>query len=159
MLPQTDLNVTIVSVALGQDHTLALTSGGYIMSWGQNKFCQLGYVIEAAADTVHKAFGSSLADDGQVQIQPKRIIGTLKKEFVIGVAASRLSSACWTSDALWTWGTNSGHLGYDKAANQVQIQPRKVTGISQTVIDVAMTVCSMTFFCAYSAPSQSMISL
>lgn len=35
-----------------------------------------------------------------------------------------------------------GHLGYDKAMTQggVQIAPRKVTGISQGLVDVAMTV-------------------
>ena len=108
------------------------------MSWGQNRFSQLGYVIEAAADTVHKAFNSS-SEDVQVQVQPKRILGPLKKEFVVGVAASRLSSACWTQDSIWTWGTNSGHLGYDKGTNPVQALPRKVTGISQSVIDMAMT--------------------
>jgi hypothetical protein len=132
------MNVNFTAIALGQDHTLAVTSGGYIMSWGQNRFSQLGYIIEAAADTVHKAFNNS-SEEVQVQVQPKRIIGPLKKEFVVGVAASRLSSACWTSDSIWTWGTNSGHLGYDKATNPVQVLPRKVTGISQSVIDMAMT--------------------
>lgn len=140
LLPQQDLaHLDIVSIALGQDHTLAVTSGGYIMSWGQNRFSQLGYVIEATTETVHKAFNTNASEDVQVQVQPKRVIGPLKKEFVVGVAASRLSSACWTNDSIWTWGTNSGHLGYDKATNPVQVQPRKVTGISQSVIDMAMT--------------------
>lgn len=128
-----------MSIALGQDHTLAVTSGGYILSWGNNRFSQLGYVIEAPTDTVHKVFNSTPTEEAQIQVQPKRIIGPLKKEFVVGVAASRLSSACWTSDAVWTWGTNSGHLGHDKATNPVQIVPRKVTAITQPVIDLAMT--------------------
>lgn len=135
-----DLPYEIVSIALGQDHTLAVSSQGFILSWGQNKFSQLGYVIEDAPASAHKAFGNSLGDDQQmIQTTPKRIIGTLKKEFVIGVAASRLSSACWTADSVWTWGTNAGHLGYDKASNPVQVLPRKVTGISQPVLDLAMT--------------------
>ena len=54
-----------------------------------------------------------------------------------------MSSACWTSTAVWTWGTNAGHLGYDKSANPVQVLPRKVTAISQPVIDVALSDYAM----------------
>lgn len=100
-----DLPHTVVSVALGQDHTLALTSGGYILSWGHNRFAQLGYPIEAS----DKPVGAK--DDQEIQVSPKRIVGPLKKEFVKGVAAGRMSSACWTEDTVWTWGTNLGHLG------------------------------------------------
>jgi hypothetical protein len=37
-----------------------------------------------------------------------------------------------------------GHLGYDKAMTSggMQVMPRKVTGISQGIVDVAMTVSS-----------------
>lgn len=134
LLPLPGLPQTIVSLALGQDHTLALTSGGYILSWGNNRFSQLGYVVEAAVNPFAKD------GDEQIQSTPKRIIGPLKKEWVRGVAAGRMSSACWTADAVWTWGTNQGHLGYEKAANPIQVTPRKVTAISQPVIDVALSV-------------------
>jgi alpha-tubulin suppressor-like RCC1 family protein len=106
LLPIPDLPHTIVSIALGQDHSLALTTGGYILSWGHNRFSQLGYVIEASEKPV--VFGK---DDHDVQVSPRRIVGPLKKEWVKGVAAGRMSSACWTDDAVWTWGTNVGHLG------------------------------------------------
>jgi len=129
-----DLPHTIVSIALAQDHTLALTSGGYILSWGQNRFSQLGYTLDPADKPT---FGK---DDQEVQVSPRRILGPLKKEWVHGVAAGRMSSACWTDDAVWTWGTNAGHLGYDKTANPVQIQPRKVTALTQPAIDVALSV-------------------
>lgn len=137
LLPLPDFPHTIVSIALAQDHTLALTSGGYVMSWGSNRFAQLGYVIEAPANP------SPFAKEGEeltIQTTPKRIVGPLKKEWVRGVAAGRMSSACWTGDAVWTWGTNLGHLGYEKVANPTQVNPRKVTAISQPVIDVALTV-------------------
>lgn len=143
LLPQPDIQHRIVSVALAQDHTLVLTSAGVILSWGQNRFSQLGYVIESPErESAHKAFSSSMAADDLVQATPKRIVGPLKKELVVGVAASRMGSACWTADSVWTWGTNSGQLGYDKAANPVQVLPRKVTGITQGVRDLAMTVSS-----------------
>ncbi|TXT07152.1 hypothetical protein VHUM_03322 [Vanrija humicola] len=139
LLPLPDLQHTIVATALAQDHTLALTSGGYILSWGNNRFSQLGYAIEAP--DVPNPFAKD--GDELVQAQPKRIIGPLKKEWVRGVAAGRMSSACWTADAVWTWGTNLGHLGYEKAANPVQVNPRKVTSISQPVIDVALSDYAM----------------
>ena len=133
--PLPDLPHTITSIALGQDHTLALTSGGYILSWGHNRFAQLGYVFDAPETPNLRA-----KDDEQIQVSPRRIVGPLKKEWVKGVAAGRMSSACWTSESVWTWGTNAGHLGYDKASNPVQILPRKVTAITQPVIDVALSV-------------------
>ena len=147
----TDLPHTVVSVALAQDHSVALTSGGYILSWGHNRFSQLGYAI----DPTDRPIGVG-KDDLDVQISPRRIVGLLKKEWVKGVAAGRLSSACWTEDSAWTWGTNAGHLGrlnlmskqrtdrikkgYEKAANPVQVLPRKVTTLSQPVIDIALSV-------------------
>lgn len=101
-----DFPHSVVSVALGQDHTLALTSGGYILSWGHNRFSQLGYVIEQPENNLGR-----VKEELEVQVSPKRIVGMLKKEFVRGVAAGRMASACWTADALYTWGTNAGHLG------------------------------------------------
>lgn len=145
LTPHTDLPFNFSSVALGPDHTLALTSNGQIYSWGSNRFSQLGYVIDTPTgpESVHRAFSTtntSSSDDAQItQTTPRRILGNLKKEFVVGVAASRLSSACWTEDSVWTWGTNAGHLGYDKASNPVQVQPRKATAVSQRVVDLAMS--------------------
>ena len=103
-----DFPHAIEAVALGLDHTLALTTGGYVLSWGQNRFSQLGYVIEQPDKPAPMGTGK---EDLEVQVSPKRIAGALKKEFVRGVAAGRMSSACWTADALFTWGTNAGHLG------------------------------------------------
>ncbi|RXK36894.1 hypothetical protein M231_05868 [Tremella mesenterica] len=131
LLPMADLPHTIISIALGPDHTLALTSGGYILSWGRNRFAQLGYVMDPSDKPIDM--------DGQVQMSPRRIVGPLKKEFVRGVAAGRMASACWTADAVWTWGTNGGNLGYDKNSNPVQVMPRKVTAISQPVVDIALS--------------------
>jgi alpha-tubulin suppressor-like RCC1 family protein len=83
------------------------------MSWGQNRFAQLGYVIEPPEEKAAlKAFAASaITGEDTIQNTPKRIVGPLKKEHVIGVAASRMCSACWTWDTVWTWGTNSGQLG------------------------------------------------
>lgn len=138
LVPLPDLGQNIVSIALAQDHTLALTSAGYVLSWGHNRFSQLGFVVEAPDKPI-----PGTKDDPEVQMTPKRILGPLKKEFVRGVAAGRMSSACWTEDTVWTWGTNAGHLGYEKAANPVQVQPRKVTALTQPVLDVALSDYAM----------------
>ena len=110
-----DLPQTVISIALAQDHSLALTSGGYILSWGHNRFSQLGYAIEATDRSVGVG-----KDDLDVQVSPRRIVGLLKKESVKGVAAGRLSSACWTEDSVWTWGTNAGHLGKPNMADEAE---------------------------------------
>jgi len=126
----------VTALALGQDHTLALTASGNVLSWGLSRFGTLGYPVEAPS------LGSKFSKEPEeaVQSSPRRILGPLKKEVVLGVAASRCSSACWTEDAVWTWGHNNGHLGYDVGSGSaVQGVPRKVAGITQPVIGLALT--------------------
>lgn len=126
----------MTALALGQDHTLALTASGNVLSWGLSRFGTLGYPVEAPS------LGSKFSKDPEeaVQATPRRILGPLKKEVVLGVAASRCSSACWTEDAVWTWGQNNGHLGYDVGSGSpIQSIPRKVAGITQPVIGLALT--------------------
>ncbi|KAF9224282.1 hypothetical protein BS17DRAFT_780823 [Gyrodon lividus] len=120
---------TIISVALGQDHTLALSSAGEVITWGLNRFAQLGYVVEA---------GQGGSADESVQTVPRKI-GHLKKEFVKGVVACKTASACWSENDVWTWGVNSGQLGYSKTASPVQVLPRKVSVITQPVRGITMS--------------------
>ncbi len=76
---------------------------GEVLSWGLNRFAQLGYVVET----------NSTASIGRIeepiQSMPKKIVGQLKKECVRGVAASKTSSACWTATEVFTWGTIMGN--------------------------------------------------
>ncbi|KZP19714.1 hypothetical protein FIBSPDRAFT_1024492 [Athelia psychrophila] len=131
--PPGALPQTIVRVALGQDHTLAATAAGEVLSWGLNRFAQLGYVIDAPS-----------GEEQLIQATPKKLYGALKKEVVLGVAACKTASACYTETGeVYTWGTNSGQLGYDKAAQHVQLLPRKVTKITVPVISIAMTDTAM----------------
>ena len=128
-LPQFDY--TIVAVALGQDHTLAVTKAGEVLSWGLNRFAQLGYVVETT---------SGKFVDEPIQATPKKILNPLRKEVVIGVAACKTASACWTAEEVYTWGTNHGQLGYNKHAHPVQVPPRKVTKFSMPIVAMALTV-------------------
>jgi hypothetical protein len=119
-------------VALGQDHTLALTSAGEVLSWGLSRFHQLGYVVEPSTTTGRL--------EEPIQATPRKIYGPLKKELVKGVAASKQCSACWTATEVFTWGTNNGQLGYDKAAQPIQIVPRKVSKVVRPVMAISLTV-------------------
>ncbi|KAF8159222.1 hypothetical protein B0H34DRAFT_394330 [Crassisporium funariophilum] len=127
--PLPNFTQTITSVALGQDHTLALTKSGEVFSWGLNRFSQLGYLVEASSSARHEE---------PIQAVPKRVMGFLRREVVLGVAAAKKASACWTKETVYTWGTNTGQLGYDKAAQPVQVYPRPVTKFTNLVVDVAM---------------------
>ena len=103
-LPQ--FTYTIVSVALGQDHTLALTTSGEVLSWGLNRFSQLGYVVESTVAS--EGFGRV---EELMQATPRKVHGALRKEVAKGIAASKGASACWTTADVYTWGTNNGQLG------------------------------------------------
>lgn len=95
----------VVAIALGQDHTLALTSDGEVLSWGLNRFSQLGYVVEPPMSS------GSRAREEPIQAIARKVVGPLKKETVLGVAACKSASACWTRNDVYTWGTNNGQLG------------------------------------------------
>ncbi len=120
-------------VAVGQDHTLALTESGEVYSWGMNRFAQLGYIVRNQGDAVVRIDGRTgesgkwegktvgRAEEGgkganslddMIQHTPRRVQDALRKEVAVGVAASKMASACWTTAGdLFTWGTNSGQLG------------------------------------------------
>lgn len=101
LLPLPQFDYTITTVALGQDHSLAVTKSGEVLSWGLNRFSQLGYIVETTSGKF----------DEPIQAVPKKILNPLRKEVVIGVAASKVASACWTEEDVYTWGTNNGQLG------------------------------------------------
>ena len=85
----------IAKIALGQDHTLALTESGEVMSWGFNRFSQLGYAVE----------------NDLIQPTARKITGLLRGKKITGIAACKTASVCWTADELFAWGTNNGQFG------------------------------------------------
>lgn len=109
----------VATVALGQNHTLALTVDGDIYSWGNNGYGQLGYSLAR----------SPTSDEDPISTLPRQIFGNLKRETIVGVAASRIHSVAYTSSSLFTFGKNEGQLGImDSDARSLEIQnsPRKV---------------------------------
>ncbi|EJU03260.1 hypothetical protein DACRYDRAFT_115464 [Dacryopinax primogenitus] len=133
--PLKDFAHTVTALALGQDHTLALTSSGEVYSWGLGRFAQLGYIIDKD--------DKGAADSEQVQYSPKKVVGSLKGKEVRGIAACKTASAAWTREGLYTWGTNAGQLGYDRHTVPTQVSPRKVTAVTQGVIDAALAENAM----------------
>jgi alpha-tubulin suppressor-like RCC1 family protein len=130
----------IATVALGQNHTLALSDRGEIFSWGNNGFGQLGYSLPK----------TSRSDEDPISTVPQQIFGPLKREVITGVAASRIHSVAFAGSSLFTFGKNEGQLGIvdsDARSLEVQITPRKVAAslftssiASVSAIDKA-TVC------------------
>ncbi|OJK02318.1 hypothetical protein ASPACDRAFT_76718 [Aspergillus aculeatus ATCC 16872] len=112
-------NKKVVSVALGQDHTLAITENGEIFSWGSNKYGQLGYSLPR----------SNNQDDVPLQKQPRQIFNPFKKELIIGAAASAVHSVVFSNSGLYTFGKNEGQLGLidsDARSLEMQMIPRRV---------------------------------
>jgi alpha-tubulin suppressor-like RCC1 family protein len=109
----------VMTIALGQNHTLAVSSDGEIFSWGTNTYGQLGYTLPRPA----------LQDEEPICTTPRQIFGPLKREIIIGVAASAIHSIAHTSTSLFIWGKNEGQLGLmdsDSRSLDVQYVPRKV---------------------------------
>ncbi|KIV92166.1 hypothetical protein PV10_06627 [Exophiala mesophila] len=111
----------ICCVALGQDHSIAVTSEGEVFSWGSNRFGQLGYALPESTKT-----------EAPIQLIPRQLFGYIKKELVIGAAASAIHSAIYTSNAVYTFGKNEGQLGFmdaDARSLEAQFIPRRI-GVS-----------------------------
>ena len=122
----------INAVGLGQDHSLAVTADGEIYSWGLNAFGQLGYPLAK----------KSLREEDQVQLTPQQIFGPLRRENIIGCAASRTHSVVHTDDSLYTFGKNEGQLGLvdaDARSLETQVVPRKVAAslFSRSIVMVS----------------------
>ena len=108
----------VAAVALGQNHTLAISIEGETFSWGSNAFGQLGYAVAKISK-----------NEESVQALPRQIYGPLKREIIVGIAASRLHSVAHTQVSLYTFGKNEGQLGLiDSDARSLAIQelPRRV---------------------------------
>ena len=113
------LTKKIVNIGLGQNHTIAVSSHGEVFTWGNNGFGQLGYVLPTSKNK----------DDDPIQLLPRQIFGPLKREVILGAAASRIHSVVYSSNSLYTFGKNDGQLGLvdsDARSLEVQTIPRKV---------------------------------
>ena len=130
----------VIHVALGQNHTIAISSEGETFTWGNNGHGQLGYAPNTPTTT----------DKEPIQLLPRQVFGPLKRELVVGAAASSIHTVVHTANSLFTFGKNEGQLGlFDADARSLAIQntPRKVAAslfssyiTSVSAIDKA-TIC------------------
>ncbi|UNI22660.1 hypothetical protein JDV02_008525 [Purpureocillium takamizusanense] len=110
---------TVRHVALGQNHSMAVAGNGELWTWGSNEDSQLGYILPSPIRS----------DEEPVSLTPRQVFGPLKKEIVLGVAASAVHSVAFTNSALYCWGRNLGQLALmdaDSRTLAVQPIPRKV---------------------------------
>lgn len=100
---QTPAGQYVIAVAAGHSHSIALTSGGSVLAWGDNLHLQLGN------PQFPGEFGSLP--------QPVPLLGG-----VTAVAASTHHSIALTADGrVWSWGSNvNGQLGDCTTANRAQ---------------------------------------
>ncbi|KAI1124581.1 hypothetical protein F5Y10DRAFT_28299 [Nemania abortiva] len=122
----------VTAVALGQNHTLAVTSEGELWSWGSNSCSQLGYTLPPPVRP----------DEEPISVTPRQVFGPLKKEIILGVAASSIHSVVHTGSSLFCWGRNAGQLGLmdaDSRSLEVQTIPRRVAA---TLISTHSSVVS-----------------
>ncbi|CAK7197595.1 hypothetical protein SEUCBS139899_000243 [Sporothrix eucalyptigena] len=129
----------IVQIALGQNHSMAVTDNGELWTWGVNTFSQLGYALPP----------SLKRDEDPMTSTPRQVFGPLRKEIILGVAASALHSVAHTGSSLYCWGKNVGQLALmdaDSRSLDIQNVPRKVAAslfsspiVSVSAIDKATT--------------------
>ncbi|CAK7221916.1 hypothetical protein SCUCBS95973_004663 [Sporothrix curviconia] len=129
----------IVEVALGQNHSMAVTDNGELWTWGVNTSSQLGYALPP----------SPKRDEDPMTSTPRQVFGPLRKEIILGVAASALHSVAHTGSSLYCWGKNVGQLALmdaDSRSLDIQTVPRKVAAslfsspiVSVSAIDKATT--------------------
>uniref|UniRef100_A0A8C5CVI0 Inhibitor of Bruton tyrosine kinase n=1 Tax=Gadus morhua TaxID=8049 RepID=A0A8C5CVI0_GADMO len=115
-------------VAAAKDHTVVLTEGGYVYTFGLNTFHQLGLSPPPASAYV-----------------PKQVFSkNLKGRTVIGVAAGRFHTVLWTREAVYTMGLNGGHLGYllDPNGEKCVTAPRQVSALHHKDVSIAMVAAS-----------------
>lgn len=109
----------VIQVSLGQNHSMAVTSTGELWTWGSNIYSQLGFTLPPPARP----------DEEPMSTTPRQVFGPLKKEIILGVAASAIHSVAHTGSSLFCWGKNVGQLALmdaDSRSLEVQTIPRKV---------------------------------
>ncbi|KAI0178656.1 hypothetical protein GGR52DRAFT_265622 [Hypoxylon sp. FL1284] len=109
----------VIQISLGQSHSMAVTNTGELWTWGLNTYSQLGFPLPPPAKP----------DEEPMSTTPRQIFGPLKKEVILGAAASAIHSVAHTGSSLFCWGKNVGQLALmdaDSRSLEVQTIPRKV---------------------------------
>ncbi|KAI9143364.1 hypothetical protein BKA69DRAFT_1061491 [Paraphysoderma sedebokerense] len=136
---------TILSVALGRDHTVVVTAEG-VWVWGSNQFGQCGFPLSnleqqsisslSSKYSVHQgrnihSGSTNNSTNNSLPLSPRKLThGAFKKDLgIIGAAASKVHSVVFSEHAVYSFGLNQGQLGHTKTNNSMAfeiVQPRRV---------------------------------
>eukprot|EP00906_Rhabdomonas_costata_P028991 RCo040952 len=99
----------IVKISAGARHSMALTSSGALLTWGDGSHGRLGH--------------------GDVQNQPEpKLVAALQGKHILAISAGESHSMALTREGLYTWGKGEfGRLGHGDSEDQ--LTPRLVTGL------------------------------
>ena len=106
-----DMLYTVSKVALGLDHTVVVLCNGEVWTWGLNQHGQLGYATTGGMRNKTGQGCSPIEEAELIQSTPRRVIDVIKKEKIIGCAASRIHTVLYSHDTLYVFGRNDGQLG------------------------------------------------
>ncbi|KAJ3178165.1 hypothetical protein HDU87_003717 [Geranomyces variabilis] len=114
----------VESLALGPDHSIAVTTAGEVYTWGSNAKGQLGYATHSTAPENH------------CEVIPREVGGVIKRVRIAEAAASNHHSVVFSdTGAIYTWGAQAGQLGYQLRTDQeVQAHPKKITDFPQQLV-------------------------
>jgi alpha-tubulin suppressor-like RCC1 family protein len=65
------INVPVVQVSCGADHTAAVTSTGVVLTWGSNEYGQLGHPNRSSSLSLMSVAPSSSSSSGTTMIRPR----------------------------------------------------------------------------------------
>ncbi|EPS41546.1 hypothetical protein H072_4547 [Dactylellina haptotyla CBS 200.50] len=119
---QVNLPRRVRTVALGENHTVAVMENGDVFTWGSGRHGQLGYIANVDKN-----------DKEEYQLIPRQVFTNLRREKIIGAAASRHHSIVHTTTSIFVFGKNEGQLGLvdaDSRTLEFQTSPRKVASLS-----------------------------
>lgn len=106
-------SAVVEEVAAGGDHTILLVEGGFVYTFGNNVYHQLG----------HSPPPESLQTVKAIQMKPFKLTST-----VFGVGADKYHSFFFTKESLYTFGLNAGQLGHAKGP-RLQTVPKLVSSL------------------------------
>ncbi|KAL7143563.1 hypothetical protein ABFS83_08G200100 [Erythranthe nasuta] len=114
----------VSSVAAGHYHSLAVTSGGHLWSWGRNSESQLGRPQLSPRETWNK---------------PQKVEGLNQVKIISAFASGVISAAIGDDGTLWVWGKSKrGQLGLGKDITEA-ILPTKVDALlGQDIVKVSL---------------------
>ncbi|KAL5865491.1 hypothetical protein ACOSQ3_003005 [Xanthoceras sorbifolium] len=122
--PVPGLPADVSSVSAGHYHSLAVTSGGALWTWGRNNEAQLGR--------------GGLLEPRDTWNKPKRVEGLDRVNVCAAFASGVVSSAIGDDGSLWVWGKSKrGQLGLGKDITEAMVPSRVQALAGEKIVKVS----------------------